>query len=153
MTPDQLFQIASQSAMTGWVLIGTGLFLPARWATRVLFFGGRVIPLGLCLAYAVAVFSWWGSAPGGFGSLDAVAELFTHKGMLLAGWIHYLAFDLLMGRWQVDQSLTAPTHKSLRWLTLPCLFATLMFGPAGLLLFLVVAKVAAGRGQPQGVFP
>ncbi len=151
MTPDQLFQIASQAAMTGWVLIAAGLFSPARWAARLLFIGGRVLPLGLCVAYTVAVLFWWGTAPGGFGSLDAVAQLFTHKGMLLAGWIHYLAFDLLMGRWQVDQSLAAANHRSLRWLTLPCLFATLMFGPAGLLLFLVVARVTGSRPQTQGV--
>ena len=70
--------------------------------------------------------------------------------MLLAGWIHYLAFDLLIGRWQVDQSLAAPNKRSLRWLTLPSLIATFMFGPAGLLLFLLLVKTSVWRAQSTG---
>lgn len=151
MTPEQLFQIASQAAMAGWVLLVAGLYLPSRRAALVLFVGGRVIPLGLCLAYAAAILAWWGDAPGGFGSLDAVSLLLTHKGVLLAGWIHYLAFDLLIGRWQVDQTLAASSYKSLRWLTLPCLFATLMFGPAGLLLYLMLSRVMARLPESEKV--
>jgi hypothetical protein len=67
--------------------------------------------------------------------------LFSSKGPLLAGWIHFLAFDLLIGRWQVDRVLAAGRPLLLRVLTLFCLFATLMFGPLGLLLFLVVFKL------------
>ena len=149
MTPELGFQAASQWAMAGWVLLAAGLFLPPSWSARVLFFGGRVVPLGLCIAYLAAVLYWWGDNAGGFASLDAVALLFTSKGLLLAGWVHYLAFDLLLGRWQVDRVLAAPNPAVLRWLVLPCLCATLMFGPAGLLLFLVISgiqdRVAATR--------
>jgi hypothetical protein len=149
MTPAQWFTVANQWALAGWGLLVAGLFLPQRWASPVLFFGGRVVPLGLCLAYLVAVLHWWGDSAGGFGSLDAVAQLFTSRGLLLAGWVHYLAFDLLLGRWQVDRTLVAPNPVVRRWFVLPCLFATFMFGPAGLLLYLLVAlisdRVAATR--------
>ena len=147
MTPALGFTLASQWAMGGWLLLVAGLFLPQRWAARVLFFGGRLVPLSLCLAYLLAILFWWGDNAGGFGSLDAVALLFTSPGLLLAGWVHYLAFDLLLGRWQVDQVLAAPNAAALRWLVLPCLFATLMFGPAGLLLFVLVSRLS-GRIHP-----
>ncbi len=40
-------------------------------------------------------------AKGGFGSLAEVALLFSNPHILLAGWIHYLAFDLFIGGWEV----------------------------------------------------
>ena len=40
-------------------------------------------------------------AEGGFGSLADVATLFGKPELLLAGWIHYLAFDLFIGAWEV----------------------------------------------------
>ena len=149
MTPEQWFPVAGQAAITGWALLVVGLFLPRSWAPRVLFFGGRVVPVVLCMAYLAAVMRWWGSNAGGFGSLEALALLFSSKGLLLAGWVHYLAFDLLVGRWQVDRVLADPNPGALRWLVLPCLLATLMFGPAGLLLFMLLfgfrARVALTR--------
>ena len=50
MTPDQWFALASQAAVTGWILLAVGMFLSRPWAARVLFFGGRVVPLARCLA-------------------------------------------------------------------------------------------------------
>lgn len=153
MTPGQWFSLANAWALAGWVLLAAGLFLPARWAAPVLFFGGRLVPLSLCLAYLAAILHWWGENPGGFGSLDDVALLFTSKGLLLAGWVHYLAFDLLLGRWQADRVLAAPNAAVLRWWALPCLSATLMFGPAGLLLFLLVVRIGDRVAPAAGPSP
>ena len=83
------------------------------------------------------------SAPGGFSSLPDVALLFTNRWMLLAGWIHYLAFDLLIGAWEVrDARQRAIPHL----LVLPCLFLTFMFGPAGWLLYMGLRAVRTGGG-------
>ncbi len=73
----------------------------------------------------------YGTAPAdaGFGSLDAVASLFTVRGLLLAGWIHYLAFDLFVGSWEVSDSRANGIH---HLFVVPCLFATFMAGPPGL---------------------
>jgi hypothetical protein len=64
-----------------------------------------------------------------------VARLFENPWMLLAGWTHYLAFDLWIGSWEVRD---ARAHRIPHWLVLPCLFLTFMFGPAGWLLYVIV---------------
>jgi hypothetical protein len=42
---------------------------------------------------------------GGFSSLAAVAELFSNQWLLLAGWVHYLAFDLFVGTWETRDAV------------------------------------------------
>ena len=54
---------------------------------------------------------------------------------LLAGWVHYLAFDLFVGSWEAAD---APTARVPHWLLLPCLAFTFVAGPFGLLLYLLV---------------
>jgi hypothetical protein len=145
--------LANGLALTGWILLISGLLLQnqrnlnkkmTQAASLVLLLGGRVIPVVLSLGYAAAIATWWGSATGGFDSLQGVASLFQSPGILLAGWVHYLAFDLWLGRWQID-ALAAQDEISwlVRLLVVPCLLATFMFGPVGLLLFLLLMRVRA----------
>lgn len=83
-----------------------------------------------------------GEARGGFGSLREVALLFEHDWMLLAGWVHYLAFDLFVGSWQVrDARRLGIPHAAV----LPCLVLTLFLGPVGWLLYLGVRTAVARR--------
>jgi hypothetical protein len=56
--------------------------------------------------------------------------------LLLAGWLHYLAFDLFVGAWEVRTARAAAIPFLL---VVPCLGLTFLFGPAGLLAFLVLA--------------
>ena len=101
--------------------------------------GGVVIPLALCALYAVAAATGLPGAPGGFGSLPEVMALFTAPGAAVAGWVHYLAFDLLVGGWIVrDARARGRSHL----LVLPCLFLTLMLGPVGPLTWLALRMVA-----------
>ena len=58
--------------------------------------------------------------------------LFDSPGVALAGWVHYLAFDLLVGAWIVR---TARSEGVAHLLVLPCLALTFLFGPAGFLAF------------------
>jgi hypothetical protein len=86
----------------------------------------------------------YGETPGGFGSLDGVASLFTNRWMLLAGWIHYLAFDLFIGSWEVRDA----KEKGINHLwVVPSLGLTFMFGPAGLVLYFLTRTVALRLGQ------
>jgi uncharacterized membrane protein YraQ (UPF0718 family) len=72
---------------------------------------------------------------GGFSSLEGVMILFQSPTAVFGGWIHYLVFDLFIGAWIVrDAKRQGINH----WFTLPILFATLMAGPAGLLLYLLL---------------
>ena len=90
------------------------------------------IPLLLAVAYVGLLFVYWSRAEGGFDTLANVMRLFTVPELVLAGWIHYLAFDLFVGAWEVR---TARAEHIPFVLVIPCLALTFMFGPAGLLAF------------------
>jgi hypothetical protein len=128
MTPDQLFQLANPLALLGWLALLASPLAP-RVAQAV---SGAAVPLLLALAYTGLVLAFWWEAPGGFGSLPEVQALFTHPHIALAGWLHYLAFDLFLGAWEVR---TARAEGIPHWLVIPCLILTFLFGPAGLLAF------------------
>ena len=71
----------------------------------------------------------------GFNSLTQVAILFSSPYALLAGWVHYLAFDLFIGAWETRDGLRLGLS---RWLLLPCQVLTFVFGPLGLALYLLL---------------
>ena len=79
---------------------------------------------------------------GGFGSLAEVRTLFENPWALLAGWIHYLAFDLFIGAWEVRDAQRNGLH---HLLVVPCLVLTFMLGPVGLLLYLVLRGAITRR--------
>lgn len=143
MTAEQLFSIANTVALLSWL----ALVLAPRVHVIPQVITGLIVPLVFALAYVALLGANWGG-PGGFSSLADVALLFSQPALLLAGWIHYLAFDLLVGTWETED---ARTHGVPHLLVVPCLFLTFMFGPAGWLLYQVVRR-AAGRtthaGQP-----
>jgi hypothetical protein len=136
MTNDMLFQIASSLAVTGWLVLACSWLVPT-WAERV---AGLVVPVLLSIAYAGLVLAFWSRAPGGFGTLDEVMALFTSPEIALAGWIHYLAFDLFVGAWEVR---TARREGIAFLLVLPCLALTFLFGPAGFLVFSMLRAARA----------
>lgn len=127
MSPEALFQIANPLVLPGWALL---LFAP-RWrgTQRVCAF---LLPALLGAAYAVLFASQAGRMEGGFGSLPEVARLFANPTLLLVGWLHYLAFDLFVGAWQVRD---ARRHGMPHLAVAPCLVLTFLAGPAGLLLY------------------
>jgi hypothetical protein len=128
MTPEALFQAANPLALLGWLALCLAPVFP-RIAMPV---AGLVIPLVLSAGYTSVMLAHWTSAPGGFDSLPAVAQLMENRWLLLAGWAHYLAFDLVVGTWEVR---TARREGIPHLLVLPCLALTFLFGPAGYLTF------------------
>ncbi|MEO1081761.1 MAG: ABA4-like family protein [Pseudomonadota bacterium] len=129
---DQIFGWAGQAAMLGWVVL---LLLPRRWPW-LLAVPRYLIPFGLSLVYAgLAMTHFFTIEGGGYGSLAEVSVLLSKEEMLLAGWIHYLAFDLFIGGWIATE---ADRLGLSRVLQAPLLVATFMFGPVGLALFLAM---------------
>ena len=131
LTPDLLFSVANSVAMVGWAL----LVLAPRWrGTRAVVLSGA-LPLLLAATYVglIGYQTFAHPAPGaGFGSLTEVAALFRQPWALLAGWVHYLCFDLAVGSWAArDARRRGVPHAVL----VPCLLATFMLGPLGLLLY------------------
>jgi hypothetical protein len=141
MSPDALFEVANPIALAGWIAL---IFSPL--APRALgLLGGTAIPIVLSGGYAAIVLAHWASGEGGFDSLKSVEQLFQSRWLLLAGWVHYLAFDLLLGAWQVR---TARREGIAHLQLIPCLLATFLFGPAGYLLFqLLRASHRAGAAS------
>ena len=136
MSADQVFSICNSAALIGWLILA--IAGRKRWAAYLT--TGVILPLLLAVAYLVLLLGHWGETKGGFGTLTGVAALFSNHWVLLAGWIHYLCFDLFIGSWEVrDAQARGISH----WLVIPCLFFTFMFGPVGLLLYfgLRVARV------------
>ena len=139
MSAEQLFAIANTIAALSWILLA---MLPGRrWVTDVV--TGRAIPIVFAVLYIGIVGATFGAADGSFATLGGVATLFTNPWLLLAGWVHYLAFDLLIGTWEArDARERGVPHL----LLVPCLFLTFMFGPAGWLVYLGV-RAAAGHNR------
>lgn len=132
-SPDSVFSAASGLAMLGWIALALSP-AHARWAGAARLFAGRVVPIVLAVAYVV-LFARHGMADGGYDSIAAVRRLFAVPALLVAGWLHFLAFDLFVGAWIAKRgaALGLP-HLML----LPLLALTFMFGPAGLLAFVVL---------------
>ncbi len=127
--PELHFRLGSALALAGWVMLA--LSPPSRrWTPMVWRLTGLVLPLVLGVAYGLLFAVHHG--PGGYGSLQAVRQLFDQPGLLAAGWLHYLAFDLFVGTWIARRgAAVGMPHAAL----LPCLALTFLFGPAGLLAF------------------
>ncbi len=138
---DALFSLGSTAALLGWVLLAA---VP-HWRGVASLVAGAVIPGLLATAYAGLVMAWWSRTEGGFGSLDELASAFGMRPLLLAGWLHYLAFDLLIGAWEVRE---ARRRSMPHWSILPALALTLLFGPVGWLVFMAQRAAWSLRGRP-----
>jgi hypothetical protein len=64
----------------------------------------KVVPLFFAVLYTAIVISLFGRVRGGFSSLAGVGTLFANPWLLLAGWVHYLTFDLLVGSWELEDA-------------------------------------------------
>lgn len=127
---ETVFSFATFIAMFGWILL---VVVPADPRAKLL--TAIIIPLTLSAIYLAYIFLHMGGAPGGFGSLAEVKLLFGTDELLLAGWIHYLAFDLFIGAWESrdSQRLGIP-----RLVMVPCYLMTFMLGPIGLLFYFAI---------------
>jgi hypothetical protein len=130
MTLDYLFSGAGTLVLPAWIAL---VALPhrvaaARWIAVT-------VAVAIAMLYAALLGAYWTQAGGGFDSLANVARLFDSRGMLLAGWVHYLAFDLLVGLWEREEAARLGLSRSA---LIPSLVLTFLFGPLGWLLFMAL---------------
>jgi hypothetical protein len=132
VTLEAIFMICNYGVIPAWLLLA---FAPS-WSGTQRIVHQIWIPVLLGAVYLM-VFAASPGAPegGGFGTLNGVMTLFTSPHMALVGWVHYLAFDLFIGAWQVRDARRRSIHHGF---VIPCLFLTLMAGPIGLLAYLVL---------------
>jgi len=147
LDPALAFDLAGMLAMLGWFGLLVSLFVkaarPIAWPAAQM-----AVPSILALAYILLLAEGWGAEGGGFGSIAQVRALFADDAALAAGWLHYLAFDLFVGAWIVRDGLDRGLHPLL---LIPCMVLAFLFGPTGLLLYLLL-RISFGRrsGEERG---
>ncbi len=131
MTPATLFQIANLLPLPIWAL---WVLAPHSQPARALARGTWPWAALAALYTALLVFALarQGFDPTAFGTLEGVMALFTSPWVALAGWVHYLCFDLFVARWIMNDAPDAGYRLA------PILILTLLFGPAGLLCYLAL---------------
>jgi Domain of unknown function (DUF4281) len=137
LEPDRVFAIANAAALPGWLAL---MLSPAgtRWAPLARRFAGRWLPAALAVLYVAMLAAHW-RGEGGFGTLAEAQALFNVPGALVAGWVHYLAFDLFVGGWIAAR---AAEQQLPHGVLVPVLLLTFLFGPAGWLAFVLIQPKA-----------
>lgn len=115
MTASTGYTIANVTALVGWAFMALG----PQWKGTHWVVHKGLLPLVLSTVYLLILLGNWGKASGDFKTLQGLHQLFTNDWALLTGWVHYLAYDMII---------------------VPILFCFLMFGPAGYVLYRVVAS-------------
>src|SRR5688572_7668745 len=128
MSPDQIFPIANTVALCGWLLLIA--LAGKKWANRLV--AGIAIPAAFAALYSAIIAVNFAGSEGGFSSLPDVSRHFSNPWLLLAGWLHYLAFDLLVGSWEARDARERGIN---HLFVVPCLIMTFLFGPAGWLAY------------------
>ncbi len=136
---ETIFSLSNLLTIPFWLLM---ILLPFwRWTERIMRSLWTVVPAAL--VYALLVLPNIASLLGDLANpeLATIAALLGTPAGATIGWIHFLAFDLFVGRWAYLDSRERGIHPVLTSVTL---FFILMFGPLGLLLYLLV-RLFSGR--------
>jgi hypothetical protein len=134
MQAAEIFSICNQVILLGWVLL---IFLPNWKYTQAIILNGLIVLFAGI--YAFLILKDIGNFnPESFSSLANVKALFQNDDAVAAGWIHYLAFDLLVGTYIVNKSRQIGLSRIFYTIALPFTF---MFGPIGYLLFFIFKTI------------
>jgi hypothetical protein len=141
MTPANMYLMLNLGVLPFWAML---MLLPhARITEQVVHSIALPLILGVTYAWLLAT-ALTSPAPegAGFASLDALMKTFSVEIALVAGWAHYLVFDLFVGAWQArDAQRVGLNH----FLLIPCLLLTLLVGPIGLVTYLMIRGLS-GKG-------
>ena len=131
MNLETLFKLSSIIAGVGWIVL---IFISPYWKAWDKFLAGVIIVI-LALTYSFLNFTnFKPDNLSDFFSLDGIQSLYINKALLLAGWEHFLAFDLLVAVWIKRNSIKYGIR---HWVILPAIIFTCMLGPLGFLIYLL----------------
>lgn len=136
MSPEAVFSLANTLVLPQWLL----MVVAPRWFVTKWLMNSFLIPVCLAVIYIIYLFGNGLPDFAAFGTLAGVKGLFSKggDGVMLAGWVHYLAFDLVAGTFVVrDSQEKGISH----WLIVLPLFFCFMLGPIGLLLYWLIRLV------------
>jgi hypothetical protein len=137
---DTIFAIANVYPLPFWALM---IFAPNwSWTRRLMTLFWVFVPLavGYTVLLFISVAGLSGGAPLDFtmmSNLRGVMQLLSTPEGATAGWLHYLCFDLFVGRWIYLDGTERGVNPLLRGIAL---FFTLLSGPFGLLLYLLFRR-------------
>jgi hypothetical protein len=139
-----LFQLVFLLAAPFWALMILG---PTwSWTRRIV--GSPLIVVPPILGYAVLVLTHLAVVLPAVTrpTLDGVRELLGSPDGAAAGWAHFIAFDLFVGRWIYLDSRRAGRHPLLM---APVLVLTILLGPLGLLVYLAIRTASLGGNREE----
>lgn len=135
MSMDLLFSLVNLSVMPAWLLL---IFAPNSKITQGLVHS-MIYPAFMGVIYIAGLISTlffgMGAEGTGFSSITQVRQIFASDMGLIVGWAHFLAFDLFVGAWVARNAKLRNVRHAL---VIPCLLLTFMFGPVGLVLYLII---------------
>lgn len=139
MSDELIFTLCNFGVMPFWVLLAVA---PRGRLTD------KLVHTPLPALLLVPVYVWLlafdrpGPQGANFLTLEGVSRIFTTPRTIIACWVHYLVFDLFVGAWEARDAVRIRMHRAI---LVPCLFLTLMFGPAGYLLYAIARYFTARR--------
>jgi Domain of unknown function (DUF4281) len=138
MALESIFSLCMAAAAIGWLALAI-----APLARTYLVRAARIFAIVLALAYFIQLFTITQPVPGAsFSTLAGVAALFSLPGNVMLGWTHYLAFDLFVGSWEVEDSAKIGLP---HWAIIVPLALTFLFGPIGLFTYAIIRTIHMWR--------
>jgi|SRR5262245_48322907 len=145
---ETLFKLSSLAVLPFWALM---IFLP-RWRVTKRLMSSPLVCAAPAALYASLVIPCFADVWRAVSSpeLSGIAALLGSPVGATVGWTHFLAVDLLVGRWIY---LDSHERGVPAWFLAPVLFLTLMLGPCGFLLYLIVRHARGHLQAGEKVIP
>jgi hypothetical protein len=144
ISPDTMYLVLNYSVLPFWALL---VLLPHARITEIAVHS-VLMPLVLGVTYAWLLATAIAGPPAlpdgsGFATLPELMNTFSAPTAVVAGWAHYLVFDLFVGSWEARDSQRIGLH---HLAVAPCILVTFLVGPIGLLLYLMVRGLSGKAG-------
>jgi hypothetical protein len=136
---NEIFQLSNLLVIPWWIL----MIVAPRWHRTSHIMNSSLIFMPIALMYSILVLPNFVALLPELANpqLMAISALLSTPSGATVAWIHFLAFDLFVGRWIYQDSNTLALP---RWIQSTCLLMTFMAGPFGWLSYMVVRRIKTG---------